>query len=195
MWLGPVPWAGRHWALPRSAPSSRYHQGTRHSHRLLVYATAPLIHRPLVLVGDMPCLLLPVPGAGARLRLDPVCIRTAGQRERRAATLARKPSLTRTTWPGTSLRCPGTTAPLVVELTSQTAVWYRSGKPAVTIRPSATPRAPTLRFWNAVGNWRSPSRRFPPGYGDRVSGPTWPLLAADHPGRPCLPSSHYPAHL
>ena len=35
MWLGPVPWAGRHWALPVLtvlAPSSRYHQqqGRRH---------------------------------------------------------------------------------------------------------------------------------------------------------------------
>ena len=32
MWLGQVPWAGRHWALPVLAPSSRYYQqqGRRH---------------------------------------------------------------------------------------------------------------------------------------------------------------------
>ena len=70
MWLGHVPWAGRHWALPALtvlAPSSRYYQqqvaGTRRS------PTGPgrwscncahgepaeprwLPHRPLILVGD-----------------------------------------------------------------------------------------------------------------------------------------------
>ena len=43
-------------------------------------------------------------------------------------------------WLGLPLRWPGMTAPpaswntRIVELTSQTAVWYRSGKPAVSIR-------------------------------------------------------------
>ena len=52
MWLGQVPWAGRHWALPVLtvlAPSSRYHQqqGRRHKKvtdwaRQIGHAAAPL---------------------------------------------------------------------------------------------------------------------------------------------------------
>ena len=63
MWLGPVPWAGRHWALPVLtvlAPSSRYHQqqGRRHkkitdwARQMIVLLSRWLPHRSLVLVGD-----------------------------------------------------------------------------------------------------------------------------------------------
>ena len=63
MWLGQVPWAGRHWALPVltvPAPSSRYHQrqGRRHkkitdwARQIIMLLRRWLPHRPLVLVGD-----------------------------------------------------------------------------------------------------------------------------------------------
>ena len=63
MWLGHVPWAGRHWALPTVlAPSTRYYQqqGRQHeAHRLGPpdgHATAPLAAPP-------------TPGAGGRQQL------------------------------------------------------------------------------------------------------------------------------
>ena len=63
MWLGPVPWAGRHWALPAltvQSPSSRYHQqqGRRHkritdwARQMVMQLRRWLPHRPIVLVGD-----------------------------------------------------------------------------------------------------------------------------------------------
>ncbi len=63
MWLGHVPWAGRHWALPALtvlAPSSRYHeqQGRRHkkvtdwARQMVMQLRRWLPERPLVLVGD-----------------------------------------------------------------------------------------------------------------------------------------------
>ena len=63
MWLGHVPWAGRHWALPVFtvlAPSSRYYQqqGRRHkkftdwARQMVMLLRRWLPHRPLVLVGD-----------------------------------------------------------------------------------------------------------------------------------------------
>ena len=63
MWLGHVPWAGRHWALPVLtvlAPSSRYYQrqGRRHkkitdwARQMVMQLRRWLPHRPLVLVGD-----------------------------------------------------------------------------------------------------------------------------------------------
>ena len=63
MWLGHVPWAGRHWALPVLtvlAPSSRYYQqqGRRHkkisdwARQMVMQLRRWLPQRPLVLVGD-----------------------------------------------------------------------------------------------------------------------------------------------
>ena len=63
MWLGHVPWAGRHWALPVLtvlAPSARYYrqQGRRHkkltdwARQMIMQLRRWLPHRPLVLVGD-----------------------------------------------------------------------------------------------------------------------------------------------
>ena len=62
MWLRPVPWARRHWALPVLtvlAPSSRYHQrqGRRHkkitgwARQMIMQLRRWLPYRPLVLVG------------------------------------------------------------------------------------------------------------------------------------------------
>ena len=63
MWLGHVPWAGRHWALPVLtvlAPSTRYYQqqGRRHkkltdwARQMILQLRRWLPQRPLVLVGD-----------------------------------------------------------------------------------------------------------------------------------------------
>jgi len=63
MWLGQVPWAGRHWALPVLtvlAPSSRYYQrqGRRHkkitdwARQMIMLLRRWLPQRQLVLVGD-----------------------------------------------------------------------------------------------------------------------------------------------
>ena len=70
MWLGHVPWAGRHWALPVLtvlAPSTRYYQQQGRQHQKLTDWARQMIlkpahgepaeprwlpHRPLVLVGD-----------------------------------------------------------------------------------------------------------------------------------------------
>ena len=165
MWLGHVPWAGRHWALPVLtvlAPSSRYYQrqGRRHkkitdwARQMVMLLRRWLPKRQLVLVGDNGYAVLdllhccqslrePVTLI-ARLRLDaalyaPAPPRQPGQNGRPPLKGHRRPSLKtlldqdHVVW--TVAAVPwydGTTR--IVELTSQTAVWYRSGKPAVTIR-------------------------------------------------------------
>ena len=165
MWLGQVPWAGRHWALPVLtvlAPSSRYHQqqGRRHkkitdwARQMVMLLRRWLPHRPLVLVGDNGYAVLdllhccqslrePVTLI-ARLRLDaafyaPAPTRQPGQNGRPALKGPRRPSLKTLldqadmAWTVAAVAWyDGTTR--TVELTSQTAVWYRSGKPPVTIR-------------------------------------------------------------
>ena len=63
MWLGQVPWAGLHWALPVLtvlAPSTLYYQqqGRRHkkptdrARQMVMQLRRWLPQRPLVLVGD-----------------------------------------------------------------------------------------------------------------------------------------------
>ena len=165
MWLGHVPWAGRHWALPVLtvlAPSSRYYQqqGRRHkkvtdwARQMIMQLRRWLPQRPLVLVGDNGYAVLdllrccqslrePVTLI-ARLRLDaalyaPAPPRQPGQNGRPPLKGPRRPSLKTlldhadVTWNNVSVNWyDGTTR--IVELTSQTAVWYRSGKPPVIIR-------------------------------------------------------------
>ena len=165
MWLRPVPWAGRYWALPVLtvlAPSSRYHQqqGRRHkkitdwARQMIMQLRRWLPHRPIVLVGDNGYAVLdllhccqslrePVTLI-ARLRLDaalyaPAPPRQPGQNGRPPLKGPRRPSLKTfleradVAWETAAVAWyDGTTR--IVELTSQTAVWYRSGKPAVTIR-------------------------------------------------------------
>ncbi len=165
MWLGPVPWAGRHWALPVLtvlAPSSRYYQrqGRRHkkitdwARQMIIQLRRWLPHRPLVLVGDNGYAVLDLlhcyqslrqPGTLiARLRLDaalyaPAPLRQPGQNGRPRLKGERRPSLKslldqdQATWTVAAVSWyDGGTR--IVELTSQSAVWYRAGKPAVTIR-------------------------------------------------------------
>ena len=165
MWLGQVPWAGRHWALPVLtvlAPSSRYHQqqGRRHkkitdwARQMVIQLRRWLPHRTIVLVGDNGYAVLdllhrcqslrePVTLI-ARLRLDaalyaPAPPRQPGQNGRPPLKGPRRPSLKslldqdQGAWTVAAVSWyDGATRS--VELTSQTAAWYRSGKPAVTIR-------------------------------------------------------------
>ena len=165
MWLGRVPWAGRHWALPVLtvlAPSTRYYQqqGRRHkkltdwARQMVMQLRRWLPQRPLVLVGDNSYAVLdllhccqslrePVTLI-ARLRLDaalyaPAPPRKPGQNGRPALKGLRRPPLktlldhANVTWASSEVAWyDGTTR--TVELNSQTAVWYRSGKPPVLIR-------------------------------------------------------------
>ena len=246
MWLGHVPWAGRHWALPVLtvlAPSTRYYQqqGRRHkkltdrARQIVMQLRRWLPQRPLVLVGDNGYAVLdllhccqslrePVTLI-ARLRLDaalyaPAPARQPGQNGRPPLKGARRPSLKalldqpQVTWTSAAVAWyDGTTR--TVELTSQTAVWYRSGKPPVLIRwvlirdPQGAfatrlccvpiPRRTRPRSWNGLscaGNWRSPFRRCGPTWAWRpsVSGPTGPLPAprpscwGSSPGSPWPPT-------
>ena len=165
MWLGHVPWAGRHWALPVLtvlAPSARYYQqrGRRHkkltdwARQMILQLRRWLPQRPLVLVGDdsyavldlLHCcqsLAQPVTLI-ARLRLDaalyaPAPPRQPGQNGRPPLKGPRRPSLkalldqANVTWASATVDWyDGTTR--TVDLTSQTAVWYRSGKPPSSFR-------------------------------------------------------------
>ena len=165
MWLGHVPWAGRHWALPVLtvlAPSTRYYQqqGRRHkkltdwARQMVMQLRRWLPQRPLALVGDNSYAVLdllhccqslrePVTLI-ARLRLDaalyaPAPARQPGQQGRPPLKGARRPALKtileqpQATWASVAVAWyDGATR--TVELTSQTAVWYRSGKSPVLIR-------------------------------------------------------------
>ncbi len=165
MWLGHVPWAGRHWALPVLtvlAPSTRYYQqqGRRHkkltdwARQMVMQLRRWLPQRPLALVGDNSYAVLdllhccqslrePVTLI-ARLRLDaalyaPAPARQPGQNGRPPLKGPRRPALKtildqpQATWASVAVAWyDGATR--TVELTSQTAVWYRSGKSPVRIR-------------------------------------------------------------
>ena len=119
MWLGHVPWEGRHWALPVLtvlAPSSRCHQqqGRRHkkvtdwARQMVIQLRRWLPHHPLVLVGDNGYAVLDLLHCCqslrqlvtliARLRLDaalyaPAPPRPPGQKGRSALKGHRRPSL------------------------------------------------------------------------------------------------------
>ena len=165
MWLGHVPWAGRHWALPVLtvlAPSSRYYQqqGRRHkkitdwARQMILQLRRWLPQSPLVLVGDNgyavldllhSCQSLREPVTLiARLRLDaalyaPAPPRQPGQNGRPPLKGLRRPPLKalldqpQATWTSTTVAWYNGIS-RTVELSSQTAVWYRSGKPPVLIR-------------------------------------------------------------
>ena len=144
------------------APSSRYYQrqGRRHqkitdgARQMIKLLRRRLPHRHLVLVGDNGyavldllhcCQSLPEPVTLiARLRLDaalyaPAPPRQPGQNGRPPLKGRRRPSLKtlleldHVAWTVAAVSWyDGTTR--IVELTSQSAIWYRSGKPPVTIR-------------------------------------------------------------
>ncbi|MDP6840004.1 MAG: transposase [Planctomycetota bacterium] len=165
MWLTPIPWACRTWALPfltALAPSERYYQKmgrtpkklTDWARQIILQLRRWLPSRALVLVADSSyavldllhfCQSLTQPVTLiTRLRLDaalyePAPPRMPGQNGRPRVKGKRLPTLKEL------LGLPGMhwTKVLVawydgstrtVELTSQTAVWYHSGKPPVPVR-------------------------------------------------------------
>ena len=165
MWLGHVPWAGRHWALPFLtvlAPSARYYQQQGRRHKKLTDWARQMIRqlrrwlpqRSLVLVGDRSyavldllhcCQSLAQPVTLiARLRLDAALYEPAPPRQpgrngrpplkgRRLPALKALLDLPTVSWVEVSVAWYNG-ATRTVELTSQTAVSYRSGKPPVSLR-------------------------------------------------------------
>lgn len=165
MWLTPIPWAGRTWALPvltALAPSERYYQKigrtpkklTDRARQVILQLRRWLPNRVLVLVADSSYAVLDLLHYGqsltqpviliTRLRLDaalydPVPPVKPGQKGRPRVKGQRRPKLKELLdgqdqdW---SQACvawyDGTTRTL--EITSQTAVWYHSGKAPVPLR-------------------------------------------------------------
>jgi hypothetical protein len=165
MWLVPIPWAHRIWALPvltALAPSERYYakQGrppkkvTDRARQLILQLRRWLPNRALVFVADTTyaslellhwrqMLARPVAFI-TRLRLDaalyaPAPLRKPGQRGRPRHKGNRLPSLRQVLGSAGTL---WTTVPVawyngttrIVEIASETAVWYNGGKAPVPIR-------------------------------------------------------------
>ena len=234
MWLGHVPWAGRHWALPVLtvlAPSARYYhqQGRRHkkltdwARQMILQLRRWLPRRTLVLVGDNSYAVLdllhccqslrePVTLI-ARLRLDAALYASAPPRQPgQQGRLPLKALLDQAdvTWASVAVAWYDRTT-RTVELTSQTAVWYRSGKPPVLIRwvlirdpqgtfapqallctdPAADPDpdpgmvCPALATGSYLSGGTDPTWAWKP----NASGPTWPSRA---PRPSCWESSPGP---
>lgn len=163
MLLAPIPWAARVWALPFLsvlAPSERYaHQRLRPYKPLTTWARQMIrqLHRwyptrPLVIVGDRAYAALELLDAvrsvatlvtrlrlGARL-FAPAPPRVPGQKGRprlvghRLPTLAQVRDDEATAWTTLTLPHWYSEAQRVVEVVSQTAVWYHTGVPPVPIR-------------------------------------------------------------
>jgi hypothetical protein len=163
MWLTRIPWANRIWALPFLtvlAPSERYYDTSpRAPKKLLDWARQMIFqlrrwlpHRALIVVGDNSyaaldflhaCQALPNPVTLiTRLRLDaalyaPAPAYSGTGRPRKKG--ARLPSLQtvlsspKTGWQQITVQWYDGQQRLM-ELTSQTAVWYHSGKPVVPLR-------------------------------------------------------------
>ena len=166
------------------APSERYHRqrGRRHkkltdwARQMILQLRRWLPHRPLVLVGDSSyavldllhcCQSLAQPVTLiARLRLDAALYEPAPPRQpgqngrpplkgRRLPALKTLLDLPTVSWATVSAAWyDGTTRTL--GLTSQTAVWYRSGKPPVPLRglgsgPTGRIHSPGLALHRSVG--------------------------------------------
>ena len=163
MLLVPIPWATRVWALPfvtALAPSERYAQERGRRHKSIATWARQLVRlvhrwlpdRQLVVVGDRGYAALellaavrPVATFITRLRLDahlcaPPPPRSPRQRGRPPIVGKRLPTLEHwrddpaTEW--TSLTVPRwySQTERVVEIVSQTAIWYHTGLPPVPIR-------------------------------------------------------------
>jgi hypothetical protein len=163
MWLTPIPWAHRVWALPFLtvlAPSERYYETKKRMHKKLTDWARQMIiqlrrwlpHRALVVVGDNgyavidllhACQSLPHPVTMVtRLRLDAALYEPApaysgvGRPRKKGARLPTLRSLLtapQTQWAKLELPWYGN-KPRRMEVASGTAVWYHSGKPVVPIR-------------------------------------------------------------
>lgn len=163
MWLTPIPWAERIWALPILtvlAPSARFYQAKKRGHKKLTDWARQIIkqlrrwlpNRELVVVGDNSyavidllhaCQTLPNPVAIiARLRLDAALYEPAppyagkGRPRKKGARLPTLQSLLtqpQTHWQRIKLSWYGGCS-RHMEVISDTAVWYHTGKPPVPIR-------------------------------------------------------------
>lgn len=164
MWLTELPWAERIWALPfltALAPSERYHERVGRQHKKITDWARQMIfqlrrwipHRALVVVADYSYAALvflhacqtmvnPVTVI-TRLRLDAALYEPAppptGKAGRPRKKGKRLPTLQailddpQTKWQSVKVRWyDGQTR--LMEITSQTAVWYHSGLPPVPIR-------------------------------------------------------------
>ncbi len=166
MVLVPISWVGWVWALPFLtvlAPSERYHQKCRRSHKKLTdWARQVLLQvrrwvpqRELIVVADSSFAVLTLLDALrhlaqpitmiTRLRLDaalydPAPARPPGQTGRPRMKGKRLPTLQQvllaTTTPWTAVTISGwyREPQRVVEIASATAVWYHTGMPPVPIR-------------------------------------------------------------
>jgi DDE superfamily endonuclease len=163
MLLVPIPWAGRVWALPfltALAPSERYatQRGRRHksiatwARQMIRRVHRWLPDRQLVIVGDREYAALdllaavrPVATVVTRMRLDahlcaPPPPRTPRQKGRPRLVGKRLPTLEQwrddaeTEWTALSVPRWYSEAERMVEVVSQTAVWYHTGLPPVPIR-------------------------------------------------------------
>jgi hypothetical protein len=163
MWLTPIAWAERVWALPFLtvlAPSERYYQTQKRRHKKLTDWARQMIYqlrrwlpqRALVVVGDSSyaaldllhaCQALANPVTMVtRLRLDaalytpaPAYAGTGRPRKKgkRLPTLQAVLQAAQTPWTAVTLAWYGDQHRRM-EITSATAVWYHSGKPVVPIR-------------------------------------------------------------
>ena len=161
--LVPIPWAGRVWALPfltALAPSERYAQQRGRRHQPITLGARPLVRqvhrwlpdRPLVLVADssyaaldLLAALRPIATVVTRLRLDaqlfaPAPPRRPHQKGRPRLVGQRLPTLEQCATDPATAWTPLTVAhwygreERLVEVSSQTAVWYHTGLPPVPIR-------------------------------------------------------------
>jgi hypothetical protein len=164
MWLTKISWAERIWALPFLtvlAPSERYHDLAGRQHKKITDWARQMIyqlrrwlpHRALVMVADYSYAVLEFLHACqtminpvtviTRLRLDAALYEPApprsGKRGRPRKKGKRLPTLQailddrQTIWQSVKVNWyDGQTR--LMEITSQTAVWYHSGKPPVSLR-------------------------------------------------------------
>lgn len=166
MFLAPIPWAKRVWALPFLtvlAPSERYDEEHKRPHKtvtdwarqMILQVARWLPKRTLVFVADQSYAALDLLGQCTkfaknvtiitRLRLDaalyePAPPREPGKKGRPAVKGKRLPTLEkllddkRTKWQRITVGDWYNRGPREIEVATDTAVWYHSGKPPVPIR-------------------------------------------------------------
>ena len=163
MWLTAIPWAQRTWALPFLtvlAPSAGYYDTCGRQHKTLTDWARQMIfqlrrwipHRPLVVVADHTyaaldllhaCQRLPTPVTMiTRLRLDAALYEPAPpypgrgrprKKGQRLPTLEYVLNDPQTVWQKVTVIWYDH-QPRTMEIVSNTAVWYHTGKPPVPIR-------------------------------------------------------------
>lgn len=164
MWLTEIPWAARIWALPFLtilAPSERYYEQSGRQHKKITDWARQMIfqlrrwlpERALVVVADYSyaaldflhaCQTMAQPVTIiTRLRLDaalyepaPPATGSVGRPRKKGERLPTPQAILddpQTKWQAVTVRWYDGQSQLM-EMTSQTAVWYHSGKPPVPLR-------------------------------------------------------------